>query len=260
LNSNLEAEVVQRTSELRKVNSDLKSELKKHKLSQQQLSKALIEYRKLYTYIQSVREEERVNIARSIHDNLAQLLATLKIELTSSRAKTDKLDFLLQDSYDTQLLLVDQCMNAVNEVIMEIRPVLLDKMGLVPALKKLLSDFQKNVGISCDTRIKENSHPVKGEIATAIYRVVKEVIVNIRNHSKANYVMTIIQTNSSYVSIIIQDNGIGISKEQISDSGSFGIKGMRERIDQLKGKIIIKGTVGKGTTVRIKVPVKKLLR
>ncbi|MEI7727562.1 MAG: histidine kinase, partial [Bacteroidota bacterium] len=103
------------------------------------------------------REEERRVIARTIHDDLAQLLSSLKIELSSFKGNTDKLDFMVQDTIDTLLLLVEQCMNAVTSIITELRPIILDHLGLIPALKRLFSDFQKHTGISCDLLIREDA-------------------------------------------------------------------------------------------------------
>ena len=251
----LQKEVDLRTQELESVNKKNKTELSKRKISQKKLKQSVRDYKQLYAYLQNVREEERRVIARVIHDDLAQLLSSLKIELSTFKGNTDKLDFMVQDTIDTMLLLVEQCMNSVASIITELRPIILDHAGLIPALKRLLSDFQKHTGIPCDLLIREDSFNVKGDQATAIYRVIQEGLINIRMHSKASYITVVISSNPSVFIFTLKDNGIGISQEKISDPGSFGIIGMKERVEKIKGKITFKGTPGKGTTITMKVPI-----
>lgn len=252
----LQAEVMQRAQELENLNKALYTELVKYKASQKQLKKSLKDFKKLFTYVQKVREEERINIARIIHDDLAQLLTTLKIELTSHKGKIDDPELRMHHSIDSMLNLVDNCITSVTSVITELRPVILDEMGLIPSLKQLFSDFQNHTGITCDIRILEDSFPVKDEIATAVYRVAQEGLINIHNHSKATYLSVILACNPSFLSIILKDNGRGITPEERSDPRSFGIIGMKERIEEMNGKITFKGIPGKGTTVKLKVPFK----
>lgn len=253
----LQAEVMQRAQQLESLNKALYKELVKYKASQKQLKKSLKDFKKIFTYVQKVREEERINIARIIHDDLAQLLTTLKIELTSHKRKIDDPELRMHHSIDSMLNLVDNCITSVTSVITELRPVILDEMDLIPSLKQLFSDFQNHTGITSDIRVLEDSFPVKDETATAVYRVVQEALINIHNHSKATYLSVILTCNPSFLSIILKDNGRGITPEESSDPRSFGIIGMKERIEEMNGKITFKGIPGKGTTVKLKVPVKK---
>lgn len=253
----LQKEVKDRTQELENLNLSIISELIKRKSSQKQLKKSLKDYKLLYAYLQRVREEERLNIARIIHDDLAQLISTMKIELISWKEKPEKQYSLSHDPIGSLLNLVDQCMSAVTSIIVELRPVLPGKMGLIPALKELFTEFQKRTEITCDVRIEEDAFSIDNESAYAIYRVVQEALTNIRNHSQASYVTVKILGTSSLLSITIKDNGKGVSQEKINDHRSFGIIGMRERILGMKGNITFKGIPEKGTTVHIKVPVSK---
>jgi len=250
----LQKEVKDRTQELIDLNLSIISELIKRKSSQKQLKKSLHDYKLLYAYLQKVREEERLNIARIIHDDLAQLLSAMKIELISWKEKPDKHDSQ-RDTIGSMLLLVEQCMNAVTSIILELRPILPGNMGLIPALKNLFTEFQNRTGITCDIRIEEQSFSMENESAHAIYRVVQEGLTNIRNHSQASYVTVKISGTPSSFSLTMKDNGIGVSQEKLDDHRSFGIIGMHERIVGMKGKITIKGIHGKGTTVHLKVPV-----
>lgn len=251
----LQKEVKDRTQELENLNLSIISELIKRKSSQKQLKKTLHDYKLLYAYLQKVREEERLNIARIIHDDLAQLLSTMKIELISWKKKSEKLNSIIHDPVSSLLLLVEQCMNAVTSIIVELRPVLPGNLDLIPALKHVFTDFQKRTGITCDIRIQEDAFSIDNESAYAIYRVVLEALTNIRIHSQASYVTVKISGTPASFSITIKDNGTGVSQEKINDHGSFGIIGMRERIVGMKGSISFKGIRGRGTTIHLKVPV-----
>jgi len=251
----LQLEVKDRTKELENLNLSILSELIKRKTSQKQLKKSLHDYKLLYAYLQKVREEERLSIARIIHDDLAQLLSAMKIELISLKERPEKQNSLRHDPVNSLLLLLEQCMTAVTSIIFELRPVLPGNIGLIPALKHLCSEFQKRTGITCDIRIEEDAFSIDNESAHAIYRVIQEGLTNIRNHSQASYVAVKIMGTPTYFSFTMKDNGIGVSQEKINDHRSFGIIGMRERIVGMKGNITIKGLPGKGTTVHLKVPV-----
>jgi signal transduction histidine kinase len=251
----LQQEVKDRTQELENLNLSIISELIKRKSSQKQLKRSLHDYKLLYAYLQKVREEERLNIARIIHDDLAQLLSAMKIELISLKESPEKQNSLRHDHVSSLLLLLEQSMTAVTSIIMELRPVLPGKMGLIPAIKQLFAEFQKRTGITCDIRIEEDAFSIDNESAYAIYRVIQEGMTNIRNHSQASYVAAKIKGTADYFSFTMKDNGIGVSQEKINDHRSFGIIGMHERIIGMKGTITFKGVPGKGTTVHLKVPV-----
>jgi len=251
----LQQEVKDRTQELEELNLSILAELIKRKLSQKQLKKSLHDYKLLYAYLQKVREEERLNLARIIHDDLAQLLSTMKIELISWKERPEKQDTASHDPIGSLLHLVEECMSAVTSIIVELRPVLPEKIGLIPALQKLFAEFQKRTEITCDIRIQDDTFAIDSESAYAIYRVVQEALTNIRNHAKASYVTVKISGTPASFSLTIKDNGIGANQDKINDHRSFGIIGMRERIIGMRGSITIKGVHGKGTTVHLKVPV-----
>jgi signal transduction histidine kinase len=187
-NSSLEIKAGERIVEFRKLNTHLTKELKKYASSQKRLKQSVLDYKKLYAYLQNVREEKRAKIARNVHDDFAQLLSAVRIELTSMKGKTDKLDFISNDSIDSILLLVDHCMISATSVIKELCPPILDESGLIPALKLLISGFQKHTGIICDIRIAGVLLPLNAEKAISVYRVIEETLANIQNHSKATYV------------------------------------------------------------------------
>ncbi len=257
LKKGLEAEVLLRTDELRRTNLRLAQELNKRLANQKKLKQSLHEYRQLYNYLHKVREDERVSIARIIHDDIAQLLTTMKLELTYWKVNAEKPDLNTDENINSLLLLVEKSITAISLIITDLRPVILDKLGLIPALIQLFSGFQQHTGIVCDNRLLEDTFPVKTEAALVIYQVLVEVMANIRNHSKASYVTVKMASNPSAFSITVNDNGKGITSEELSNPNSFGIIGMKERIHGLKGQITFTGSIGKGTKILLKVPVKE---
>jgi PAS domain S-box-containing protein len=252
----LRKEVKQRTRELKNLNVVLKKELEKRKFSEKQLKESLRSIKRLYAYVLNIREEEKNSIARIIHDDLAQLLTTLKIELTSYREKTDLSESTTYRSMDSIMLLINECIACITSIITELRPVILNKLGLIPALKQLFSEFQKHTAITCDLLLQENDFEINDSIALSLFRVVQEALANIRNHSNATYVMVKISVNSSIFKLIMKDNGRGITVGESTDPASFGIIGMKERISGFHGTITFKGIPGKGTKIKISVPLK----
>ena len=257
LKKSLEAEVLQQTDELRNTNLSLALELNKRLANQKKLKQSLNEYRRLYNYLLKVREDERANIARTVHDDIAQLLSAMKLELTSWKGNTGKPDIKTNNNIDSLLLLTEQGIGAITSIITELRPVILDKLGLVPALLQLFSGFQQHTGITCDTRLLEDTFQVKSDAATAIYQVLLEVLANVRIHSKASYVTVKMSSDPTAFSITVNDNGRGITPEELSDPNSFGIIGMKERVHGMKGQITFTGNPGKGTKIFLKVPIKE---
>jgi signal transduction histidine kinase len=154
------------------------------------------------------------------------------------------------------MLLINECIACITSIITELRPVILNKLGLIPALKQLFSEFQKHTAITCDLLLQENDFEINDSIALSLFRVVQEALANIRNHSNATYVMVKISVNSSIFKLIMKDNGRGITIGESTDPASFGIIGMKERISGFHGTITFKGIPGKGTKIKISVPLK----
>ncbi|MEI7501345.1 MAG: ATP-binding protein [Bacteroidota bacterium] len=252
--SQLKEEVKQRTLQLETANNALKKELNHRKESQKLLKQSLQKYQSLNSYLDRTREDERKSVARIIHDNLGQTLTFLNVELTLLLKILDNTNPLILPRIDSMLQLVNQSIITSTNLITELRPIVLDNLGLLPALQQLFSDFQKNTGIQVVIRIKKDTMPVKGATATAVYQVVSEGLANIRLHSGASDLTVTATADQSAFFLTMFDNGRGITQTELKSTDSFGIIGMKERILGIKGKITIKGEPGKGTTFSLKVP------
>jgi PAS domain S-box-containing protein len=208
--------------------------------------------------LQMIREEERATIAREIHDDLGQSLTALKMDISwvknnpeiDAEAKTAK--------FDTMLDLTNSTIQTVKRIATELRPGILDDLGLVPAIEWQAAEFQVRFKIKCNVSINKSDIIIKDEISIAVFRIFQETLTNIARHSSAAKVdVNLNFYDDDKLIMEITDNGIGIDEEQINSSKSLGLFGMRERVNILKGKIEIIGEHGKGTKVRVSIPVSK---
>ena len=215
----------------------------------------------LAVHLQTIREEERTRIAREIHDELGQALTGLKMELaflehTTSDALPLSQSFIVTTKLESMMALVDTTIGTVRRISTELRPVLLDGLGLAAAIEWEAEEFQKKSGIKCeyDLRVKEYMDTVK---ETAVFRILQESLTNIFRHAKATHIQITYYTEGDDNVLIIHDNGIGITNEQQSDYKSLGLLGMKERAFALGGNVEIDVAEGSGTTVTVKIPLSK---
>ncbi len=215
--------------------------------------------RALSASLEAAREEERAYIAREIHDELGQVLTAIKMDLTLMRDDLKvKPDFTVEET-SQQLVqiekMVDRLINTVRNLATELRPDVLDHLGLIAALEWQAKEFEKRHRIHCSFSGNVRKVDLKKEKATAIFRIFQETLTNVARHSGASQVRAKLQLSQNILSLEVQDNGKGISKEQVLDISSIGITGMKERAKFIGGKVFVDGSLGKGTKVMLEVPV-----
>jgi signal transduction histidine kinase len=150
--------------------------------------------------------------------------------------------------------LTDQTIQRVQKISSELRPRMLDDLGLAAAIEWLMGDFSRRTGIRCKTAVQVTQSRIGGNSATAIYRIVQEVLTNISRHANASRASVLLREVDERLEVLIRDDGIGISETQATDARSFGLIGIRERAQGLGGNVSIRGETGKGTTVAISIP------
>ena len=209
--------------------------------------------RKLYQRLEMIREEERTRIAREVHDELAQILSTLKLELSLLDKKMidDKAPF--RNDTQMMLVLINNTIQTVKRIAMDLRPPILDDLGLHEAILWQGHEFEKRTGIHFDFEICFGNVELDMDRSTAIFRIFQETLTNILRHAKAQNINVRMQEENDMVTVEIEDNGIGITKDQVSDSKSLGLLGMRERARAWNGDVDIQGTQNQGTTVTINI-------
>ncbi|WDT75276.1 MAG: response regulator [Candidatus Manganitrophus sp.] len=236
---------------------------REHRQADEELRNSRQQLRDLAARLDSIREKERAWIAREIHDELGQLFTSIKYELSllrkrivkqegHSEAKTD-IEERLKSTSD----LVDTAIKTVQKIATELRPGILDDLGLMAAIEWQASEFQQRTGISCRLRSDLQIVQLDREQATAVFRIFQEVLTNIVRHAGATRVEIRIKEKAGHLYLEVKDDGRGITGEEVADPKSLGILGMRERVLLLNGEIEISGGPKRGTHVRLKIPLQE---
>ena len=210
--------------------------------------------RALARHLQSVREEERSRIAREVHDTLGQPMAALKIDLAWLAARVPADEATWQERIRTTLALVDSTIRSVRQIMTDLRPSLLDDLGLVAAVEWETQQFQKRTGIRCEFVSDQPELALPPEISTAVFRICQEALTNIARHAGATRVSILLERDAGDLLLSVADNGRGITDGEIAAQSSLGLLGMRERALLLGGQLSISGQPGKGTTITLQLP------
>ncbi len=215
--------------------------------------------RRLSTHLQSVRESERGAIAREIHDELGGALTALKFDIASfeevlPQGDAGGLRDTIVEKLESMSALIDSTVQTMRRIITQLRPVLLDSLGLNAAIEWLAEDFQNRTGIACETRIQGEDILSDHDRATAVYRIVQETLTNVARHAGATRVEIAMGIHEGTLRLSVHDNGKGVTDEQIRAPGSFGIMGMKERALIFGGEVTLGGSGEGGTTVSLTLP------
>jgi len=225
--------------------------------AEEELKRSQEELRNLAEYLQSVREKERTSIAREIHDELAQALTALKMDISWLSKKLPKDQKTLLEKTRAMTKLTDTTIKTVKRISTELRPGLLDDLGLAAAIEWQAEEFKNRTGITYKLTIDPEEITLDPDRSTAIFRIFQETLTNIARHAKATMVTASLKEKDDKLELRVRDNGKGITKEQISDPQSFGLMGIRERAKSWGGEVKISGRPGKGTTVIVRMPIRK---
>ena len=230
-------------------------DITERKQTEEAIRKKQEQLRNLAAYLQKVGETERTNIAREIHDELGQTLTVLKMDLSLMRKKWPEDSETLHERTEAMLALIDKTIQTVKKISTELRPGLLDDLGLSAAIEWQSDEFQKRTGIRCTVTTDPPDITLDRERNTAIFRILQETLTNVARHAEATEVKIFLQQNIDQIELHVVDNGKGITQEQLSNPNSFGLLGIRERVTIFGGTITITGVPGKGTTVIVRIPV-----
>ena len=223
-----------------------------------ELERAQEQLRNLNAHLQSVREDERANFAREIHEELGQALSAVKMKLsliTKTPLRNDE-DEKNMERLKTVMDMVDGTIQRISRICAELRPSLLDYPGLGAAIEWEAEEFRKRSGIECETNLSLGNITENEGLAISLFRIVQEALTNVLRHAKATKVKTTLMERDDNVELEITDNGIGITDEQLFKAGSFGLLGMRETVHTRGGALTISGIQNKGTTVKVSIPIK----
>ncbi len=230
-------------------------DITEQKASEEKLASSHRQLRELSRRLEALREQERGRMAREIHDELGQALTAIKLDLTSisRRLREDSGD--LRSRIANTMQLVDGTIDTVRRVSQELRPGVLDDLGLVPALEWLCQDFEQRTGISCRPTLPAREIGVDADRATHIFRIAQEALTNVVRHAEARSVtLALRQGAEGKLHMVIQDDGRGMAPPAPGAALSLGLLGMRERAAACGGELRVVSPGGGGTLIEFQMP------
>ena len=221
----------------------------------QQLERSRQELRRLSASVVEAREEERRRIARELHDELGQRLSALKMDLSSLGHDMHR------PSYDERIAammgMLDQTVASVRRIAADLRPMMLDDLGLNAAIEWLGRESARRMGLAVTVQLGEVDPALDGRASTAVYRMVQEALTNVARHARATHVRIDLRQTDSELVLTVHDNGIGFPKNKVHKEGSFGLMGIRERAYLLGGSLEVDNPPEGGGRITVHLPLQK---
>lgn len=229
-------------------------DITERKRAEHELTRSREQLRSLAAKLQSIREEERTRISREIHDELGQALTGVKMDLAwmTNRFADDQVP--LTERSKSMARLIDGTIQTVRKIATELRPGILDNLGLVAALEWQAAEFATRTGIACHCVADPNFPEPPPAHGTALFRIFQETLTNVARHSQASRVEVDLTQADDHIVLQVSDNGRGITPDELAGSTSLGLLGIRERARMLGGAVSILGRPGQGTSLTVTVP------
>lgn len=228
------------------------------RVAEEELNRSRDQLRSLAARLESTREEERTRIAREVHDQLGQMLTGLRMDASWINKRvgacTDAaLREPLSERLGSMIELLDDTVKTVRRIASELRPGVLDDLGLPAALDWQAREWQARTGVGC-TLTCVTTPAVPPEAATALFRIFQETLTNVARHAKATAVTARLAHEAGALLLEVRDNGCGVTDEGLRRAKSLGLVGMKERAAMIGGEFCIAGAPGGGTMVTVRVP------
>jgi signal transduction histidine kinase len=250
----LEARLAQLAGQLLVANASLEREIADRERTEDEFRRSTDQLRELSARLQSVREEERTHIARVIHDELGQTLTGLKMDVAWLQRHLDRQQPAVLEKTQAMSDLIDTTIQTVRRISSELRPGILDDLGLVATIEWQIQEFQTRSGIQGKLISAPEETTLDADGATAVFRIFQEILANVARHARATQVQVTLEESASFLTLQVQDNGRGMTESEIGSPKSIGLLGMRERARLRAGEVQFHGTPGKGTTVTVRLP------
>ncbi|MEO8004234.1 MAG: PAS domain-containing sensor histidine kinase [Betaproteobacteria bacterium] len=230
------------------------------KQHEDELKERQIELRRLSAQVLEAREEEKTRIARELHDELGQLLTALKMDLSVIREHPAVKDPALDAKTQKMRATLDQTVTSVRRIAADLRPLMLDDLGLPDAAAWLVEDFGARSAIECEFKLLNDAEVVDFErnVANTVYRALQESLTNIGRHANAKNIWVMLKIEETGIHLEVEDNGRGITAGDMAKSQSLGLKGMRERVFHIGGTLEVTNAPRGGTRVSLRVPLRSL--
>ncbi|MGC3937043.1 cache domain-containing protein [Roseobacter sp. EG26] len=216
--------------------------------------------KKLTQRVLDAQEEERGRVARELHDGISQLLVGVRYALDTARRKLDRQDPTAADPLGKGIETLGEAISEVRRISRDLRPGVLDDLGLGPALKALTEDFRLRTGMTTDFQTVVFRNRLDGEAKIALYRIAQEALTNIERHANASHVKIDLRGHKKGATLRIEDNGRGLPDSHSGPMMGLGLRNMQERVEQLEGEFRVDSPrAGTGTIIEVSVPLSHLL-
>jgi len=214
--------------------------------------------RNLAARLEAIREEERTRIAREIHDEVGQALTALKMDLAWLGKKVPPRGTPVRRKLRGMESVIDATMDALHRILAELRPGVLDDLGLPAAIRWVAEEFKRRTEIACTVQMTGGEPRLDSGQATAVFRILQEALTNVARHAHARRVEIRLHVLPTAFELVVSDDGRGITATDLQASGTLGILGMRERALTWHGRVTVRGEPGRGTTVRVFMPMDRV--
>jgi PAS domain S-box-containing protein len=229
-------------------------DITQHKATELALKTSRRQLRNLSEHLQTILEKEKKEISRRIHDDLGQQLTALKMDVFWLNQRLSPDQPALSEKIKSMTRLIDGTIHTIQKISRELRPPLLEHLGLTATLEWQLKDFENRTGIKGSLLISPKQLPLDQEDSTLIFRLIQEMLTNIIRHAEAQAVKITLKKIESQLKLTVSDNGLGITPDRINDPRSLGLIGLRERVYARGGTIQIRGIPHRGTKIAVEIP------
>jgi PAS domain S-box-containing protein len=251
----VDASISQITEDGRKYFTVILRDVTERVRAEDALRRSREELRELAAASNSVREQEKSRIARELHDELGQALTALKMDVEWLRERMTQDEQATEDKLSAMHGLLDSTVAATRRISADLRPLMLDDLGLLPAVEWLIQNFRQRTGIACQFSLGNPDLELDDPYATAIFRILQESLTNVSRHAQASLVEVTLDAHEDEVLLTVRDNGVGFSKDAPQKPKSYGLMGVAERAYLLGGNVKIDSERNRGTTIEVRIPI-----
>src|ERR1022692_2183349 len=225
--------------------------------AEEALRRSTEELRQLGEAAHEAREQEKSRISRELHDELGQALTALQMDVAWFRQRTPQGEAALTAKLDRMEALLNTTVAATRRIAGELRPLMLDDLGLLPAIEWLMDVFTQRTGVECELKLSDDELNLSDSQASVVFRVIQESLNNVAKHAHASRVEVRIDRHAGGLNVSVHDDGVGFTPQDPRKLNSFGLLGLRERASMLGGQAIVTSSPGKGTRVEVSFPIGK---
>jgi two-component system sensor histidine kinase UhpB len=211
--------------------------------------------RELSVASRTAREQENSRISRELHDELGQNLTSLKMDLAWLESNCPKDNDRFLRTLAGMRSVLDSTVAATRRISADLRPLMLDDLGLLAALEWLAEETARRHGFSVELAVDKASENLAEPLASQVYRIVQESLTNCGRHAAAQHVRVALRTIGPEILLDVPDDGRGLAPDDLRKKGSFGLVGIRERVYILAGSVEIRGDTGRGTVIHVRLPI-----